>query len=148
MMGRRRFLLILLGAVGAPLAAAGQQAGKIARIGYLLLPPLAEKPSAERQAFLQGLRELGYDEGRNFVIEYRSAAWNLDLLPELAAQLIELKVDVLLTAGPQPTLAAREATRTIPIVMVAGIDPWPAGSLPASPGQAPTSPDSRQKCRG
>jgi putative tryptophan/tyrosine transport system substrate-binding protein len=121
---------------------------KIARIGYLLLPPLAEKTSAERQAFLQGLRELGYDEGRNFVIEYRSAAWNLDLLPELAAQLIELKVDVLLTAGPQPTLAAREATRTIPIVMVAGIDPWPAGSLPASPGQAPTSPDSRQKCRG
>jgi putative ABC transport system substrate-binding protein len=127
MMGRRRFLLILLGAVGAPLAAAGQQAGKIARIGYLLLPPLAEKPSAERQAFLQGLRELGYDEGRNFVIEYRSAAWNLDLLPELAAQLVELKVDVLLTAGPQPTLAAREATRTIPIVMVAGIDPVAGG---------------------
>jgi putative tryptophan/tyrosine transport system substrate-binding protein len=84
------------------------------RIGYLLLPPLAEKPSAERQAFLSGLRELGYDEGRNIVIHYRSAAWNQELLPDLAAELVARGVDVILSAGPQATLAAREATRIDP----------------------------------
>jgi putative tryptophan/tyrosine transport system substrate-binding protein len=110
-----------------PLGAGAQQAGKVARIGYLLLPPLAEKPSAERQAFLQGLRELGYDEGRDFVIEYRSAAWNRELLSDLAEELIEGKVDVIVAAGPQPTLAARDATKTIPIVMIAGISPVESG---------------------
>jgi ABC-type uncharacterized transport system substrate-binding protein len=131
-MDRRRFLLTgLAGAIGVPLASEGQQAGKAARIGYLLLPPLAERPSAERQAFLQGLRELGYEESRNLVIEHRSAAWNLELLPDLAAELVELKVDAILAAGPQATLAAREATRAIPIVMIAGIDPV-AGGLVAS----------------
>jgi len=78
-----------------------------------MLPPLAEKPSAERQAFIQGLREVGYDKGHNVVIEYRSAAWNRELLPDLAAELVERRVDVILAAGPQATLAAREATKTI-----------------------------------
>jgi putative ABC transport system substrate-binding protein len=134
-MNRRRFLVTsLAGVVGAPLVAEAQQAGKVARIGYLLLPPLAEKPSAERQAFLQGLRELGYDEGRNLVIDYRPAAWNVDLLPDLARELVELKVDVILAAGPQPAHAARKATRTIPIVMIVGIDPV-AGGLVASLGR-------------
>ena len=64
------------------------QKGTVHRIGYLLLPPIAENPSAERQAFLQGLRELGYDDGRNISIEYRSAAWNRELLPDLAAELV------------------------------------------------------------
>jgi putative ABC transport system substrate-binding protein len=127
-MDRRRFLLTsIAGALAAPLVVGAQQAGKIARIGYLLLPPLAEKPSVERQAFLQSLRELGYDEGRNFVIEYRSAAWNRELLPDLAEELIERKVDVIVAAGPQPTLAARDATKTIPIVMIAGISPVESG---------------------
>jgi putative ABC transport system substrate-binding protein len=136
---RRRFLLTsLAGALAAPLGAGAQQARKIARIGYLLLPPLGEKPSVERQAFLQGLRDLGYDEGRNLVIDYRSAAWNVDLLPDLAAELVELKVDAILAAGPQPALAAREATRTIPIVMIAGIDPV-AGGLVASLGRPGTN---------
>jgi putative ABC transport system substrate-binding protein len=97
------------------------------RIGYLLLPPLAEKPSAERQAFLSGLRELGYDEGRNIVIHYRSAAWNQELLPDLAEELVARAVDVILSAGPQATLAAREVTRTITIVMIAEIDPVESG---------------------
>jgi putative ABC transport system substrate-binding protein len=84
---RRRFLLTsLAGAVAVPLAAEGKQTGKVARIGYLLLPPLGEKPSVERQAFLQGLRDLGYDEGRNLVIDYRSAAWTVDLLPDPAGR--------------------------------------------------------------
>jgi ABC-type uncharacterized transport system substrate-binding protein len=111
----------------APGAAEAPQAGKVARIGCLLLPPLAEKPSAERQAFLQGLRELGYDEGRNVIIEYRAAAWNRELLPDLAAELVARKVDVILAAGPQATLAAREATETIPIVMIVGVDPIESG---------------------
>ncbi|MBI4591160.1 MAG: ABC transporter substrate-binding protein [Candidatus Rokubacteria bacterium] len=120
-------LALALTLFAVPVAAEAQPAGKVARIGYLLLPPLAEKPSAERQAFLQGLRELGYDQGRNVIIEYRSAAWNRELLPDLAAELVERKVDVILAAGPQPTLAAREATKTIPIVMIAAVDPVESG---------------------
>jgi hypothetical protein len=74
-MDRHRFLVTsLVGALVVPLVAKGQHAGKVARIGYLLLPPLVERPSVERRAFLQGLRELGYEENRHFVIEYRSAA--------------------------------------------------------------------------
>ena len=127
-MDRRRFLVIsLVGALAGRPAAEAQRTGRVARIGYLLLPPLAEKPSAERQAFLDGLRELGYEEGRNVVIEYRSAAWNRELLQELAAELVERKVDVILVAGPQPSLAAREATRSIPIVMIAEFDPVASG---------------------
>jgi len=120
-------LALTLGLLAAPVAAEAQPAVKVARIGYLLLPPLAERPSPERQAFMEGLRLLGYEEGRNVVIEYRSAAWNRELLPDLAAELVELKVDVILAAGPQPTLAARDATKTIPIVMIAGIDPVASG---------------------
>jgi len=126
-MDRRAFINLVGGSMLAALAAEGQQAAKVARIGYLLLPPLAEKPSAERQAFLQGLRELGYNEGHNVSIEYRSAAWNRELLPDLAAELVARKVDVILAAGPQATLAAREATTTIPIVMIAGVDPVESG---------------------
>ena len=127
-MDRRRFLLAsLASALVGPLGAEAQRAGRIAHIGYLLLPPLSEKPSAERQAFLQGLRELGYEEGRNVVIEYRSAAWNRELLPDLAADLVERKVDVILVAGPQPSIAAREATKSIPIVMIAEVDPVASG---------------------
>jgi putative tryptophan/tyrosine transport system substrate-binding protein len=114
-----------------PLVAEAEQVAKVARIGYLLLPPLAEKPSAERQAFLQGLRELGYNEGHNVSIEYRSAAWNRELLPDLAAELVARKVDVILAAGPQATLAAREATTTIPIVMIAGVDLVESGLVPS-----------------
>jgi putative ABC transport system substrate-binding protein len=120
-------LVLALILFAAPAAAEAQPAGKVARIGYLLLPPLAEKPSAERQAFLQRLRELGYDQGRNVIIEYRSAAWNRELLPDLAADLVERKVDVILAVGPQAALAAREATRTIPIVMIGAVDPVESG---------------------
>ena len=120
-------VVLTLSFVLAPLTMAAQQAPKVARIGYLLLPPLAENPSAERQAFLQGLRELGYDEGRTVIIEYRSAAWNREMLPDLATELVARKVDVILAAGPQATRAAREATKTIPIVMVVEVDPVESG---------------------
>src|SRR5205807_7524406 len=102
----------------APLAAEGQTV-KVPRIGYLVLSPLVDPPTAERQAFLGGLRELGYVEGKNIVIEYRSANWNRELLPDLAQELVELKVDVIM-AVPGTTDAARHATRTIPIVIEIG----------------------------
>src|SRR5262249_1745873 len=120
-------VVLMVGLTLAPIVAESQQAGKVYRIGCLLMPPLAEKPSVERQAFLDGLRVLGYDEGRNISIEYRSAVWNGELLAELAADLVTRNVDVILTAGPQATLAAREATKIIPIVMVVEVDPIESG---------------------
>jgi len=127
-MDRRAFLVTAaLNFTLAPLAVQGQQAGKVARIGYLLLAPLTEKPSAERQAFLQGLREIGYDEGRNVIMEYRSAAWNRELLSDLAAELVARNVDVILSAGPQASRAAQAATKTIPIVMIVEVDPIESG---------------------
>ena len=124
-------VVLMVGLTLAPIVAESQQAGKVYRIGCLLLPPLAEKPSVERQAFLQGLRDLGYDEGRNITIEYQSAAWNRELLPDLAADLVARKVDVILAAGPQATRAAQEATKTIPIVMIVEVDPIESGLVPS-----------------
>jgi len=104
-----------------PRAAEGQ-ATKVPRVGYLVLSPLVDPPSAERQAFLNGLRDLGYVIGQTIAIEYRSAAWNRELLPDLAAELVDLKVDVIM-ATPGTVDAARQATRTIPIVFTAAADP-------------------------
>jgi len=126
-MHRRAFMTMVGGSILAAPRAQAQQAGKVHRIGCLLLPPLAEKPSVERQALLQGLRDIGYDEGRNIIIEYQSAAWNRELLPDLAAELVTRKVDIILAAGPQATQAAREATKTIPIVMIVEVDPIASG---------------------
>jgi len=116
----------MLGILAAPLAIQGQGARNVPKIGYLVLSPLAEPPSAERQAFLEGLRDLGYLVGQNLIIEYRSAAWNRELLPDLAAELVELKVEVIVVV-PGATDAAREATKTIPIVVAAANDPAESG---------------------
>jgi putative ABC transport system substrate-binding protein len=113
-------LAVVLALMLVSLTAEAQQAGKIPRIGYLVLAPLVDPPSAERAAFVDGLRGLGYIAGRNLIIEYRSAAWSRELLPPLAAELVDLRVDLILAAGPQATQAAREATQKIPIVMIAG----------------------------
>ena len=103
-------------------SAEAQQPGKIPRIGYLTgATPSGDAPRYE--AFGQGLRELGYVEGKNIVIERRSAEGKLDRLPVLAADLVRLKVDVIVTAGPAATRAAKEATSTIPIVMTNDSDP-------------------------
>jgi ABC-type uncharacterized transport system substrate-binding protein len=106
--------------------AAAQQPTKVPRIGYLVVPSLSVG-SARYEAFRQGLRELGYMEGQNIVIEYRSADGKLDRLPALAAELVRLKVDMIVTAGPIPTRAAKEATSTIPIVMARVGDPVGSG---------------------
>jgi putative ABC transport system substrate-binding protein len=103
----------------------GQQAGKIPRIGYLNLGNLRE--NAPSEAFLQGLRELGYVDGKNIIIEYRGADRREDQLPKLAAELVRLKVDVIVALSPPAAHAARNATRIIPIVMRATGDPVKAG---------------------
>src|SRR2546426_11467285 len=128
-------VILTVGLILEPLAAEAQTAKKVWRIGYLVLSPLVDPPTAERQAFLGGLRELGYVEGQNIVIEYRSANWNRELLPDLAQELGELKVDVIM-AVPGTTDAARHATRTIPIVIAGGTDPVASRLVPslARPG--------------
>ena len=108
-----------------PVAASAQQAAKIARIGYLATN-LAAGPHL-REAFLQGLRDLGYVEGRNVVIEYRDAEGKLERLPALAAELVALKVDVIVAASTLAALAAKQATRTLPIVFAAAGDPVASG---------------------
>jgi putative ABC transport system substrate-binding protein len=125
---RRRFLLTsVAGALAAPLAAGAQQAEKIARIGYLAIDLRAANPRF-RESFRQGLRDLGYVEGRNVVIEYGDAEGKSERLPALAAELVALKVDVLFaSAGTPGALAAKQATRTLPIVFTAVADPVGSG---------------------
>jgi putative ABC transport system substrate-binding protein len=120
-MRRRRVLAgLLLSLVVAPLAAEAQPAGKVYRIGFLGATSPAGYAS-QVEAFRAGLRDLGYVEGKNVVIEFRWAEGNYARLPELAVELVRLKPDVLVTHAPAGTLAAKRATSTIPIVMgVAG----------------------------
>ena len=121
MITRRRFHATGVGVVLAPLTAEAQQAAKIARIGYLSLNGGAAPHL--REAFLHGLRDLGYVEGRNVVIEYRDAEGKSERLPALAAELVALKVDVIVAPGTLAALAAKQATRTLPIVFASAGDP-------------------------
>jgi putative tryptophan/tyrosine transport system substrate-binding protein len=116
-MDRRRFLLTsLAGALAAPLGAEAQQAGKVYRIR--LLGATSNSAHAKGvEALRAGLRDLGYVEGQNIVIEYRWAEGKYDRLPNLVAELVALKVEVIVTTGgTPPALAAKHATTTIPIV--------------------------------
>src|ERR1700694_1887667 len=144
-MRRREFITFLGGLAAAwPITARAQQAAKVARIGYLS-PNLASSPHL-RDAFLQGLRDLGYVEGRNVVIEYRDAEGKLERLPALAAELVALKVDVIFVGGgTRVTLAAMQATKTIPIVFTGVGDPVTSGLVTnlAGPGGNVTGLSSR-----
>src|SRR6266478_4282921 len=125
---KKKVIGLALGALlfALSVSAAAQQTGKVARIGYLV----AASPSsnaARIEPFRQGLRELGYVEGKNIVIEWRYAEGKLDRLPALAAELVRLKVDVIVTSGPTVTRAAKEATNMIPIVMAFDNDPVGSG---------------------
>src|SRR3989449_6760385 len=121
-------VVLALGVFAAPLAADAQQQAKIPRLGYLVLAPLNETPSPERAAFLAGLRELGWIDGKTIAIEYRSAKWNVELLDDLAEELVRMKVDIIVAAGAGAVLrAAKQATRTIPIVMTGSADPVAEG---------------------
>jgi putative tryptophan/tyrosine transport system substrate-binding protein len=103
-------------------AAAAQQAKKVPRIGFLsAISP--SSVSVRTEAFRQGLRELGYVEGKNIVIEWRYAEGKIDRLSEFSAELVRLKVDVIVSSGPTPIRPAKEATATIPIVFTFDSDP-------------------------
>jgi putative tryptophan/tyrosine transport system substrate-binding protein len=104
------------------LVADAQQSAKVPRIGYLTVASLSSNV-ARIEAFRQGLRELGYVEGKNIVIEWRSTEGKFERQSELAAELVHLKVDVIVSSGPTMTRAAKEATATIPIVMAQDSDP-------------------------
>jgi len=125
-MDRRAFLAVVAagGVIAMPAVARAQQAGKVHRIGFL---SLQSGLTSTTDAFPQGLGELGYVEGRNLIIEYRWAAQKEERLPELAAELVRLKVEVIVTAADPTIEAARRATSTIPIVMAAVADPVGSG---------------------
>ncbi|MGH2356526.1 MAG: ABC transporter substrate-binding protein [Candidatus Limnocylindria bacterium] len=128
-MDRRAFLLTsLAGALVAPVAAEAQQAGKVYRIGVLEGVPIGPN-EANVAAFRQGLRDLGYVEGQNLVIEYRSADGRPEGFADLASELVRLKVDVIVTRGTPAALAAKQATETIPIVMASSGDPAAEGIM-------------------
>jgi putative tryptophan/tyrosine transport system substrate-binding protein len=115
-------ILVAVVLLAAGVIAEAQQPRKVPRIGWLG-GASASALASRLDAFRQGLRELGYVEGKNIVIELRAAEAKPDLLPALAAELVSLKVDVIVTGGPLPTRSAKEATSTIPIVMAFDTDP-------------------------
>ena len=113
------------GLLAAPLAAEAQQAGKVHRIGYLS----GGLSTYRIEAFRQGLRELGWVEGQNIVIEYRYAEGRFDRLPDLAAELVRLKVDIIVALATPASAAAKNATGTIPIVGISLGDPVGTGLI-------------------
>ena len=118
-------LVLALGLTLMPVAAEAQQAGKVWRIGFFGAPG----PSAEADAFRQGLRDLGYIEGQNTTIEYRFAGGQVERLPELASELARLKVDVIVASNTPSAMAAKAATSTIPIVFAVVADAVGAGLI-------------------
>jgi putative ABC transport system substrate-binding protein len=120
-MDRRTFIATLTGGLlAAPLAAEAQQAGRVPRVGSL-------NTGTAISSFSERLKDIGYIEGRTIILEHRNAEGRVDRLPGLAAELVQLNVDVIVTWGVEPREAARKATSRIPIVMVAGGDPVAAG---------------------
>ena len=114
--------LVLCGAI-----AQAQQNKKIPRLGYISGSGDANNPGPLVEAFRQGLRDLGYLEGKNILVEYRYAEGNVDRLPSLVVELVRLKVDVLVSSQVPGVRAAKQATNTIPIVMVVTVDPVATG---------------------
>ena len=124
---------LALGVAAAPLAADAQPTGRVYRIGILESVPAAQN-TANLDALRQGLRGLGYVEGRNLVIEYRSADGRAERFPDLAAELIRIKVDLIVTRGTPATQAVKNATETIPVVMATMGDPHLLVASFAHPG--------------
>src|SRR3954452_24865200 len=132
---RRRKFIAGIGAAAWPFTTNAQQLSKLPRIGFLGAIS-ASRYARQVDALLAGLRDLGYVDGKNTVIEFRWAEGNYDRLPELAAEFDRLKVDVLVTHGTPATLAAKAAIKTIPIVAAAMGDPVATGVVTslAKPG--------------
>jgi putative tryptophan/tyrosine transport system substrate-binding protein len=132
--GRREFITLLGGAAATwPLAARAQQRDRLHRIG-MLDNTSAELNAANLDGFRQGMRELGYVEGENFVLEYRSADGRAERYPKLASDLVRLKVDAIVTRGTPAVLAAKNATSTIPIISAALAEPLLVVSSISRPG--------------
>src|SRR5690349_23671147 len=129
-MTRRAFITLLGGAVAWPLAARAQQP-KVPTIGVLVIGNIS--PEQFWREFRQGLRDLRYIEGQNIRFEFRSAEGQIDRLPELAAELVRLKVDVIVTWFTPTAVAAKQATREIPIVMAETGDPIGTGLIMSLP---------------
>jgi putative ABC transport system substrate-binding protein len=130
MSSRRRALQVL---AAIPLCLSGrsfaQSKPNVARVGYLHLHTIEEKPTPERAAFLAGLRAAGYEVGRNLVIEYRGADGDPARLPELAEELVKLRVQVMVVGSAEAAAAAKRVTSTIPIVVTTSGDPVYAGLI-------------------
>ena len=133
-MNRKIFSWLLATNFLVTVSLAEAQQTKVPGIGFLSLAPPGPRPT--REAFRQGLRDLGYIEGQNIVIHFQQADDRADRLPGLAAELVGLKVDVIVAAGSQAVRAAQQATKSIPIVMTSSSDPVGTGfvSSLAQPG--------------
>jgi putative ABC transport system substrate-binding protein len=127
-MNRRESIIafVALGAVAGSIASFAQQQGKVWRVGFLSLYSASEIVQ-NTAAFLKALRELGYIEGKNLVVEWRFAEGSFERLPDLAADLVQLKVDVIVAVASAAISAAKNATSTIPIVMATTGDPVGSG---------------------
>jgi putative tryptophan/tyrosine transport system substrate-binding protein len=123
-MRKKFFTLALSALLLAHSVSAGAQQTKVPRIGVLIL---GAPPNANLDAFIQGLRELGYIEGKNLLIDYRFAEGRAERLPELATELVRLKVDAIFTAGTPAIFALKQATKTIPVVFFSTSDPVGTG---------------------
>ena len=121
-MRRRLVLALAAGALAAPLVSLAQQPTRLVRIGFLHSASL-QGSEPQLQAFRAGLRDLGYVEGKNYQFEFRWGEGRLERLPALAAELVQSKVDVIVAASSPSIVAAKQATRTIPIVMPLSSDP-------------------------
>ena len=132
-------LLVAL-AIGSIHLAEAQQTKKVPKIGFLVSgSPSSTREVGEVEAFRQGLRELGYVEGQNIAIEYRYAEGAEERLLNLAAELVQLKVDIIFASGTTGTQAAKNATKTIPIVMTSVTDPVGTGLVTSLRIQVGTS---------
>jgi putative tryptophan/tyrosine transport system substrate-binding protein len=133
-MDRRQLLVVLgKGALATPLACFAQQQGKVWRVGMLETISMAAN-TANLGAFRQGMRERGFVEGRNLVIEYRSADGRGERFPELATELVQMNVDLIVTRGTPAAVAAKNATRSIPVVMASIGDPLTVVASLSRPG--------------
>ena len=137
MMDRRAFIATVGGGL-APFVADAQSTGKVRRIGFLGDGPSSERAPIASAPFREGLRELGYVEGRNIVIDERWSEGRVERLPDLAADLVRLQVDIIVTHGVRAIKAVQGATKTIPIVMAVSRIPSPRAWWGASRGPAAT----------